>query len=337
MNSNKKFKCFIGIDVSKSTLDLCLSQNHHTLFFQIKNSKKEWKSLFSKLKKEHSLCINETLFCLEDTGNYTNPSLNFLAEFGANIWLEMPIKIKRSSGVNRLKTDKTDAKMIAEYAERFQDKYKAWFRPRKELTLLKAMFKHREKLISNLNQYQSPMKDSEFQVSEEVQKMQKKSFNKIIKVLKLELKEVESKIKELIKDDKRLSALYKIITSVPGVGFVTAIDILVNTNEFLNIKEAKKYACYAGVAPFEQSSGTALFKSKVSHFANKNAKKALHMGAMSVVTCSGELKEYYYRKLNQGKSKMSALNAVRNKIVGRVFSCVKRNEQYNINYKTNLK
>lgn len=336
MSKNKEFNCFIGIDVSKNTLDFCLMQNYELHFFKINNSKKEWKSLFSLLKKKHNLNINQTLFCLENTGNYSNPSLYFLSEIGANIWLEMPIKIKKSSGLNRLKTDKTDAKMIAEYAERFKDRFTPWEKPRQELLMLKALFKFREKLISNMNQYKSPLKDNQFQPSHEIMKMQKKSFYKILQTLKSELLEVENQIRNLIKQDEKLKQLFKIVSSVPGVGFVTAVDIIVNTNEFVNIKEAKKYACYSGIAPFEQSSGTAMFKSRVSHLANKNAKKTLHMGAMSVVACSGELKEFYYRKLSQGKSKMSALNAVRNKIIHRVFSCVNRDEVYKINFKLSM-
>jgi len=333
MSKNSNLNCFIGIDVSKNTLDFCLKRQDELSFFKINNTKKDWKSLFSKLKKIHSLVVNETLFCLENTGDYTNPSLNFLSEIGANIWLEMPIKIKRSSGLNRLKTDKTDAKMIAEYSERFLDRYRPWKKPRVEVQILKAFFNQREKLVKNLNQYKSPLKDNEFSSCKEIIKFKKKSFNKIIKVLNAELEMVEQEIKALISRDPRLKELYKIIISVPGIGFVTAVDLIINTNEFININNPKKYACYAGIAPFEQSSGTAMYKSRVSHMANKNAKKSLHMGAMSAVTCSGELKEYYYRKINQGKTKMSALNAVRNKIILRVFSCVKRMEIYRKNYK----
>ena len=109
--------------------------------------------------------------------------------------------------------------------------------------------------------------------------------------------------------------------------------MIINTNEFKNITDPRKYACYCGIAPFEQSSGSSLFKSRVSHLANKNAKKAIHLGAMSVVTCSGELKEYYYRKIAEGKPKMAVLNAVRNKIIHRVFACVRRMEPYKIDYK----
>lgn len=336
MSKNRNFKQFIGVDVSKKTLDICLLDSGKEYFYKIENNKKALKSLFSTLKKEHKTHLPSTLFCVENTGDYTNPILFFLSEISANIWMEMPIKIKQSSGLNRLKTDKTDAKMIASYAQRFQDKFQPWSKPRKEVVKLKKLFALREKLTQSISRYAAPKADLEFTQDKEVMKIQKRTYSKIIAMLKQEKEQIEKQIKEVIKTDKELSRLFKIVSSCPGIGFVAAIDIIINTNEFKNIDDPKKYACYSGIAPFEQSSGTSVFKKRVSHLANKNAKKANHMGAMSVVTSSDELKTYYYRKIAQGKSKMSALNAVRNKMILRVFACVKRNETYKIDFKPNF-
>lgn len=88
----------------------------------------------------------------------------------------------------------------------------------------------------------------------------------------------------LIKEDENLNRLYQLITSVEGIGFVTACHMLSTTNEFINIKEAKKYACYAGVVPFEHRSGTSVRgKSRVSKMANKGIKTLLHLAATSAI------------------------------------------------------
>ena len=75
--------------------------------------------------------------------------------------------------------------------------------------------------------------------------------------------------------------MYKIITSVNGIGFVTASYILVTTNEFININNPKKYACYSGVVPFEHTSGSSVRgKTRVSHMANKNIKTLASSGSI---------------------------------------------------------
>ncbi len=139
------------------------------------------------------------------------------------------------------------------------------------------------------------------------------------------IQKVEKEIMELIKTDERILKIYKIATSVDGIGMITEVNLITTTNEFLSITEAKKYACYSGVAPFEHSSGSSVRgKTKVSHMANKKTKTLLHLAALSAIQVKGEIKEYYKRKVEQGKNKMSVLNAVRNKIIQRVFACVKQ-------------
>ena len=84
-------------------------------------------------------------------------------------------------------------------------------------------------------------------------------------------------------------------------------------------------APYAGIAPFEKQSGTSLnTKSRVSHYANKKMKVLLNLAASSAIQADPELKTYYNRRIENGKSKMSTLNIVRNKIVHRIFAVVKR-------------
>ncbi|HEY9709018.1 MAG TPA: IS110 family transposase, partial [Oculatellaceae cyanobacterium] len=107
--------------------------------------------------------------------------------------------------------------------------------------------------------------------------------------------------------------------------------------EFQKFTSAKKFACYAGVAPFEHTSGTSIRgKTRVSPLANMTIKKLFHMASMSAVQHSQEIRQYYERKVAQGKNRMSVLNAVRNKLISRVFCCVKHNKIYEKNYQRTL-
>ena len=91
------------------------------------------------------------------------------------------------------------------------------------------------------------------------------------------------------------------------------------------------------MVPFEHSSGKSVRgKSRVSHFAHKDLKTLLHMCAVGCISRKGELRDYYERKLAQGKNKMSVLNAIRNKIVHRIFAVVRDNTMYQKNYQYSL-
>lgn len=160
---------------------------------------------------------------------------------------------------------------------------------------------------------------------------------KPIEALEKQLAEVEKKIKTLIKEDDSLKHLFNLITSVDGVGEVVFCEMIIATNEFKLFSCPRKSACYSGVAPFEHSSGTSIRGgTRVSHLANKQMKKLLHMVALSVVSGKGEMAVYYHRKVEQGKNKMLVINAIRNKIIHRVFACIRDDRKYEKNYIASL-
>ena len=113
---------------------------------------------------------------------------------------------------------------------------------------------------------------------------------------------------------------------------MTAVELLLTTNEFNDRTDPKKYASYAGVVPFECSSGQRKGRPHVSHQANKRVKKLLHLAALSAVRYCHQLKAYYERKVAEGKNKMLVLNNVRNKLVHRIFACVQNDRNYDKNY-----
>ena len=122
---------------------------------------------------------------------------------------------------------------------------------------------------------------------------------------------------------------YDLMLSVKGVGKVLATMLLVYTHGFNRLADSRKLACYSGVAPFVYESGTSIRgKTGVSKFANNELKKVLHMAAISSVQHNPELHEYYKRKVEEGKNKMSVINAVRNKLLHRIVAVINRGTPY---------
>lgn len=110
---------------------------------------------------------------------------------------------------------------------------------------------------------------------------------------------------------------------------VTAIAFLIYTQDFTAFDNGRQFACYAGVAPFEYTSGSSIRgRTKVSPLANRKMKALLSNCANAAVQHDPELKAYYQRKVKQGKAKMSVLNAVRAKLINRVFATVDRGTEY---------
>ena len=284
--------------------------------------------------KEFGYTLQDTLFSMEFTGLYNHHVLEVLHDLNASVWLIPGLQISEGStnGLRRGKSDKQDAVRIAIYATKNLEQVRLWKRPRKVLEQLQTVLMVREKLQRTKHQYETTLKEYKSFSNGEQYCIIKSCAETILKTTGKELLKIEKQIEQLIQTDEKLRELNEYITSVDGVGQITAANVLVTTNEFLNIKEAKQYACYAGVAPFKDESGKVKKRQRVSHKANKKIKKLFHLLAMSAIRMKGEMKIYYERKLAEGKNKMSVLNAIRNKIILRIFSCVKNKRYYEKTY-----
>lgn len=327
------YENFIGIDVSKRTLDICVLQGNKVLWqCQIVNTTKQIAVFFKRLVKQNVVSSN-TLICCEHTGLYTEPLTTWSAKHDYTLWLEKPMQLKKSMGMQRGKNDAIDAKRIALYAARFQDKCIPYQKPREPVSKLQCLLKARNRLLKVKKQMEVPLKEfSDMANFESYKAVRKCSLDTLHAILK-NLKEVENQIQRTVQSDTNLVRLLGIITSVNGVGMITAVMLIVVTNEFKNKSSASQLACYAGIAPFPYQSGTSVHgKNKVSHLACKPLKTLLQMCALSAVRYSPSLKAYYERKAADGKNKMLVLNAIRNKIILRICACVRDNRKYEENY-----
>lgn len=324
-----QFSFYVGIDVSKNSLDLAIRDQRQVLFHISVENNEAGLDQFEAKCQDHGVDLTRSLLCCEHTGIYSQVLLTFATQRDMHLWLESSIRIKRSMGLQRGKSDKVDAIRIAEYAYRHADQAILWQPEREVLTRLKQLVAMRKRFITTKHALNVPIKEAGPFQDKKLQKELQKLNQKPVEALNKQIKEVEKKIRVLIKEDDTLAHLFEIVTSVDGVGEVVFWEIVTSTNEFKFFTCPRKFACYSGVAPFEHSSGISIRgKMRVSHLANKQMKKLLHMAAMSAVAAEGELADYYQRKVAQGKAKMAVLNAVRNKIIHRVFACVRDDRKY---------
>jgi transposase len=328
-----KFSVFIGVDVSKDWLDFAVfSQGELVLKLRQANSHKGLAAFSATLKKQlKSRSTAKWLFCMEHTGLYCNPLLKYAADRQLALWLEDALVIKSFHGLARGKDDALDACRIAEYAWVKSHQVKLWEAPRPIITQLNSLLKLRRRLLLSKKKLQDAFKEEDaFTNNADWKKMHKKLVQPAIIRLNLQIREVEKHLQELLKTDKQLREVYRLMKTVSGVGDIVALNFLVATNEFKKISEPKKMACHCGVAPFTYRSGKSIRgRAKVSHRANKHMKSLLHLAAMAAINSKGELRNYYLRKVEEGKNKMAVLNAVRNKIIHRLFAVVRQGQEYN--------
>jgi transposase len=190
---------------------------------------------------------------------------------------------------------------------------------------------HRDKLVADHASYQSKLKELLAQMGEKVNDKMIASMKIVMDVLKQEIKETEKTIKELVSSDQSLQTNYGLACSVTGIGFATAVHLLIATENFTRFSDVRKFICYCGVAPFEHSSGTSIRgKVRVSHLANKKLKSLLTMAAISAIQHDPELKAKYDQKIKEGKAKMCVINIIRAKLIERVFAVIKKQIPYEL-------
>lgn len=336
MISTTKF--FIGIDVSKPYFDVSLlvvrdhvKQGIETARF---DNTAEGIKQFEKWLKSHKVAMNEqSLVVIENTGIYHRLLWAFCGKKKLPLHIGNAAHIKWSFGIARGKNDKIDSIRLCNYAFKESDTLKATPALDKQLLHLKDFVSTRTKLLKQIMSIKVSVNELEGINEKLHQILIEKSLKSAIDGIAKSIKSIEEQIKKIIAGNEAFKRNYDLLISIPGIGHITAVYLIGCTANFAGNPSGKQLACYAGVAPFEHSSGISVKgKTRVHRMANKDLKKLLHLCAMSAIQYNMEIKLYYNRKKEQGKHSMSILNAIRNKIVLRVVAVIKSQTPYKNNY-----
>lgn len=320
-----KFTSFVGIDISKKDFDVALLNTKGVLTGTKKftnnssgfKAMKDWVETYTSSKG--------LLFCLEHSGIYSLGICLFFEESGLKYSLQPGLQIKRSMGIQRGKNDKADAQMIGKYAYLNRNEIECYKLPSKAILQLKRLVSYRERLVKSKVALQTASKELKAFSDEDLHKYVHDDSQKLIDRIKESIVEVDKILRRIVDSDPELKKLYDLVISVKGVGLQIAVHMLVVTHGFTKFKNWRKFSCYCGLAPFEYRSGTSIRgKTKTSFLGNKRMKSIIGNGIASAIQHDKEIEQYYSRKLSEGKHKMVVLNAIKNKIISRVFAVVKR-------------
>lgn len=330
------FKFIVGIDVSKNWFNYCVMNSNFEILNEgeLDNTPDGVLALIKILKDGGFLKdLNKVLMIMEHTGIYVEHlSKAWLAKTGKLCLIHSAKVSNLLSGVDYWdeKTDEMDARRLAEFAFRFADKIKLWQAQKPNLEMLQALQRQRSRTIAAINLLQVPIKEMKQFKDKKLSKILEANHKSNITGLKKALKKIESKLMEIINKDAYLKKIFNLIKSVEGAGPVIAREVIIATSAFEDFKpnQAKPFARYCGVVPLAKQSGKIKRRAKNSKKANMHMKKHLTMGATSLLKTNGELGQYYRRKIDEGKSHYSVINAMRNKIILRIFAVVRNEAMY---------
>ena len=329
-------KIYVGIDISKEKCNLCYRSGLEIVREEeCSNDVKALKKAFKSALNTLGATIDAVLICAEYTGRYIYPLTVACQELDLFLWLDDPTRIKNSMGLTRGKNDAIDAARIAEYAFRYSDKAVRYTMPDATLVSMKNLLSDREFLLTDKKRYQAQLSDQKRYMAPGDFKHKNSRWRKVIKSIDEQIAAIDAEIEALIAADPVLARQKELLVSIDGIGDRIAINMIAITGGFTRFQSARQFCSFAGLTPYKYDSGTSVrSKAKISKRSNQTMKALLHMSAVNVATRmkSGEYKHYYERKLKEGKHIMCILNVLRAKLVHRMFSVIRRDEEYTKQY-----
>lgn len=313
-----------GIDLSKEKFDVnFLDEKGNEQHLVVKND-------LNSIAKFLEGIPRETLIVAEHTGVYGNLLLFLCNQTGVRISLCSGYSIKHSLGLRKGKTDKIDAARIREYGERFFDRVRETKINSESMSELQELYSLRCHMVKERKMMLTKVKGIKRLPIMSI--YANRASTRIIDQLSKEISNIELQLLEVISSDKELEKNFTLITSVKGIGHVTACYLIIKTVNFKKLTTAKKAASYAGICPFPNASGQMVKKSRVSSMSDKGLKSMLFMCAMSAVAHNKEYRLYYKKKELEGKPHYLIMTNVANKLLRTVYKLIETGIPWDPNY-----
>jgi transposase len=299
----------VGIDVSKDTLDACL----------LLPTGRAKEHAFGNDPRGHAALVAwadrhatgaPVHFCLEATGPYAEAIATHLADAGRHVSVVNPTRVKYA-GLARgrgNKTDKADARLIAEYADR--ERPPAWRPPPPEVRELQGLVRRIDELV------EAAARDKARLASPALTTAARRSVTRTVRFLEREADRLRDQAGAVVAASPALAADRDLLETIPGVGRQTATVILAELPAVDRLPSAQSAAAYCGLSPREFTSGTSVKKrTRLSKAGNPRLRKALFLPTQTAVRFNPLLKGFFDRLVAAGKPKMQAIGACMRKLV----------------------
>lgn len=331
----------IGIDCAKDDFMISYGKYYESTEVQIsltqnlKNNLKGFEKLETIIKKS-AVKDMPVFIVMEATGVYHEKLACYLFEKGYPISVVLPQRAKAFMKTLKVKTvtDKECSKGLTVMG--LEKKLDLWQKPDKVFIELKQLTREREQIQAFLTQTKNQLhaeKASAWPNKNSIVRM-----TQLQKMYKKQIAEVEKDIKAIIKANPELQKRIDHVISAPGIGLITAVTVIAETNGFNLIRNKKQLISYAGYDVVEKQSGTSVRgKSHISHKGNRHIRKAMHMPALTAIRHTDHNKDLFVRLVSKHGIKMKAVVAVQRKMLVLLYTLWKKEEDYDKLWYTNKK
>jgi transposase len=325
-----------GIDCSKKDFAVTLSVSdryqeiQHLSSRSFANNDLGFKAFNNWIGKLYKKSI-PMLFVMEATGVYHERLAHFLANLGCPVSIVVPKRAKDFSKTLKIKklTDKIASQYLAIMG--LEKKLDIWNPPHKEYSELKHLTREKEQIQSHivmLKNYMEAEKSAYVVHKESLQR-----FKQTLNLLKKQKTEILKQINNIIAANNELQSKVDKVTTIPGVGILTAATIIGETNGFSQVRSKRQLVSYAGYDVMNQESGTSVkTKSRISKRGNKHIRKAMHMPALSSISHANSSKATFSRIVSKTGIKMKGVVAVQRKLLVLIYTLWKNDAVYDPNY-----
>ena len=329
-------KQVLGVDVAQKELVVTLGKMFNDLtinLYAYKVFKNDKTGIISLIKWTKSL-INKELdvqFVMEATGVYHQKFAYYLDEKGFSLSIVLPNKISNYMRTLDTKTvtDKTASQAICQFG--LERKLDSWKRPKKIYKELQQLTRERSQIVD-----ERVIVKNKLHAEKTEAEPHKSSLNRLklrIEFLNNQEKEIKNEIHGIVNQDTYLKKELENICTIPGIGVLTAVIVLAETNGFELIRNKKQLTSYAGLDVKEKQSGTSVNKkARISKKGNRNLRKAMFLPSMSAVKYNQTHKELYMRLVAKNGIKMKGLIAVQRKLLELIYVLYKNKKPFSQDY-----
>jgi len=318
----------LGIDIAKTTFHVALMlPNGKLRHKQFANTAAGFTALSHWLSAHK---INQVHGCLEATGTYGDALAEYLYQTGHRVSIVNPARIKAyaKSELTRNKTDRIDATLIARYCEKQQPP--SWTPPAPELRELQILVRHLDHLIETRAGLQVRL--SENRLVEPVAQ----SLRALIAAVDAEIKQLEQQIKRHFDQHPGLKAAHQLLTTIDGIGSITATRLLAEIEHLQDYDHARQAAAYAGLTPRQNTSGASLNgPTPLCKIGNARVRHALYWPAITALRYNPIIKEFGQRLAARGKHKMVIIGAAMRKLVHLAYGVLKSGRPFDPDFVKN--
>jgi transposase len=331
-------KQIVGVDVSMDTFNArfgTIDTTQHSVLSSDKSFKNQlsgFKQLLTWMKKSIVSTDAPLVFVMEATGVYYQQLAYFLVENNCSVAVVLPNKIKNycKSLSSKSKTDPLDAAAITRFG--LERQLTLWTPPTETLKALHALSREYRALKSTITEIKNQRHALRSSFQPLASTLKRKQQH--ITLLEKQVTQIEQELRDLVESDTTLSERLENICTVKGLGFMTVVSVLAETQCFKLVTKQKQLASYAGYDVVFNDSGMKKGKTSISKKGNKFLRNAVFMPALSAIRHNPQMKAFYQRLVAKGKNKKLALIAVARKLLLLIYTLWKNNSVYDPNYKT---